>query len=287
MQRYEALKQSYEGNEKSFDGNKQSCDGHKQSYDGHQQSFDVDKQSYAGPEKSYDDQPAELRGPPAELRAPAEHLGPQAERTGQPAQLRRPQGELRGQPAELRGPPEALRGQRAELPQQGPLRGEGVGHSSHDEEAELRDRPAELREPPEQLQRQLAELPGTPVLRQGDPVRIIGLRGQSRHNGLEGTLGAQNADTARWAFRAGQTTLSVKAANIEPISKHPKKKLAIMFARKALDYQYHDPRLNDYVFERAYDFAASEVQPGVTQFFFDMFSREKLFDEIYDLMSKH
>ena len=82
------------------------------------------------------------------------------------------------------------------------------------------------------------------------------------------------------------TSLSVKEANIEPIGKYPKKRLATRFAESALAYTYYDPGKNDHVFERSYALAASEGQDGVAKFFLDMFEHESLFDAVYDQMAQ-
>ena len=65
------------------------------------------------------------------------------------------------------------------------------------------------------------------------------------------------------------------------------KRLSTMFAEKALDYQYHDPRKNDYVFERAYALAVSEGRGIAVDFFLDLFDNESRFDLIYDRMAKN
>ena len=132
-----------------------------------------------------------------------------------------------------------------------------------------------------------AERQQQPVLRQGLHVRIVGLKGQPRHNGLEGTLGKKDDTTGRWAFRAGSTTLSVKEANFEPTGKYTMKKLLAMFAEKALAYQYHDPRMNNYVFERVYALAVSEGRDMLVPFLFDIFDNEDRFDAVYNIMSNN
>ena len=45
-------------------------------------------------------------------------------------------------------------------------------------------------------------------------------------------------------------------------------------------------RLNEYVFERAYDLAASESRDGVAKYFIDIFEHESYFDRSYDLLSQ-
>ena len=64
------------------------------------------------------------------------------------------------------------------------------------------------------------------------------------------------------------------------------KRLSTMFAEKALDYQYHDPRKNDYVFERAYALAVSEGRDMVVPFLHDLFENEDRFDAVYDRMAQ-
>ena len=63
-------------------------------------------------------------------------------------------------------------------------------------------------------------------------------------------------------------------------------RMATMFAEKALAYQNHDPRKNDYVFERAYALAVSEGRNMVVPFFFDLFENENRFDAVYDRMAQ-
>ena len=78
----------------------------------------------------------------------------------------------------------------------------------------------------------------------------------------------------------------MKEANIEPIGKYPKKRLATMCAELALAYRYRDPRKNDYVFERSYALAASEGRDMVAAFFLDIFEHESRFDAVYDRMAQ-
>ena len=65
------------------------------------------------------------------------------------------------------------------------------------------------------------------------------------------------------------------------------KRLSTMFAEKAQAYQYHDPRKNDYVFERAYALAVSEGRDMLVPFLLDLFENEDRFDAVYNCMSKN
>ena len=100
-------------------------------------------------------------------------------------------------------------------------------------------------------------------------------------------MGVKDATSGRWAVKTGTTSLSVKEANFEPIGEYSMKRLATMFAEKALAYQYYDPRKNDYVFDRAYALAVSEGRGIVVDFFLDLFDNEPRFDLIYGRMANN
>lgn len=112
-------------------------------------------------------------------------------------------------------------------------------------------------------------------------MRLAGLRGQPSLNGKEGILGPFDVPSGRWVFRDGPTCLRIKAECLEIIGKRPKTRLASEFFDRAREFQYEDLYRNDFVFNRMYDMAAADGQPGVGAFFDQVLADETVFTTIY------
>ena len=122
------------------------------------------------------------------------------------------------------------------------------------------------------------------VLLEGQAVRIAGIKGRTLLNGTEGVLGTHDTGSDRWVFKSGSEALRIRPCNLECVGKSTKQVLRHAFRKAAERFQYHSKFMTNDVFDRLYDFAASQGQPGVGMFFRDLCQHEQIFDQWYARM---
>jgi len=81
----------------------------------------------------------------------------------------------------------------------------------------------------------------------GQAVRLVRLNKESL-NGVEGTLGAWDGATNRWAFKTDTIAIKIKPTNLE-LTVRNKVTLVSAFLRTAVRFDYHNDLVNHRVFD--------------------------------------
>ena len=98
-------------------------------------------------------------------------------------------------------------------------------------------------------------------LRQRSLVRIVGLSGQRKFNGLEGRVGRYDADKGRWAVPVGSPqAMAIKPDNLELVGRDTTKDaLRRRFVDLAMRFGCDEPMLSCHVFDRLRDQTVGEL----------------------------
>ena len=115
-------------------------------------------------------------------------------------------------------------------------------------------------------------------------VCLVGIKARPLLNGSEGVLGPYDTDCDRWVFKSDSEVFRIRPCNLECIGQRTMQVLRHSFQKSAGRFQYHSKFLTNDVFDKLYDFAANEGQPGVGSFFKDLCQHEQIFDQWYARM---